>query len=202
MLNLRRPSSHSSKDKDIVGWFKPNGGRCKKHPKHNQSPGVCSLCLKDKLSQLSSKKRRTTSASVGSSCDSSSASSSLASYYSSSCASSCASPIHHHPFTFKGKGSSSSSSVSIFMLSSSSKHGLFKSRSMAVFPRRLRKDGGEGGVDDDHNNNNNNKKSANNKKEGFWFKLLHPKSKRSIKEKDTNKIVRSSSLRETMTLAS
>lgn len=185
MANLRRPSS---KDRDIVGWFKPDGRCCKKHPKHRQSPGVCSLCLRDKLSQLSSSRKKTTSA--NSSCSSSV--SSLSSYCSSSSASSCASPMH--PFPFATKGKSGSSSVSIFLLSSS-KHGLVKSRSMSVFPRRRRrKDGEEGGVDDDHN-----KKSA--KKSGFWFKLLHPKSKRSIKEKET-KLVHSRSVREMVTLGS
>ncbi|CAL0327363.1 unnamed protein product [Lupinus luteus] len=176
MANLRRP--YSSKDKDIVGWFNPNG-RCKKHLKHNQSPGVCSLCLKDKLSHLSSSSKKPTSCS---SCDSSSASSSLSSYYSSSSASSCASPVH--PFEETKSGSSSNS---IFLMSSSSKHGIVKSRSIAFLPRR-RKDG-----DEDHN-----KKST--KKEGFWFKLLHPNNKRSM-EKNDIKIVHSESLRETMTLA-
>ncbi|XP_019438523.1 PREDICTED: uncharacterized protein LOC109344271 isoform X2 [Lupinus angustifolius] len=153
MANLRRP--YSSKNKDIVGWFNPNG-RCKKHLKHHQSPGVCSLCLKDKLSHLSSSS-------------------------SSSSASSCASPMH--PFEETKSGSSSNS---IFLMSSSSKHGIVKSRSIAFLPRR-RKYG-----DEDHN-----KKSA--KKEGFWFKLLHPNNKRSM-EKDI-KMVHSESLRETMTLA-
>ncbi|CAL0319332.1 unnamed protein product [Lupinus luteus] len=178
MANLRRP--YSSKDKDKVGWFNPNG-RCKKHLKHHQSPGVCSLCLKDKLSQLSSfssSSKRTTSGA----CDSSSASSSLSSYCSSS-ASSLASPMH--PFKERKGGSSS---ISIFLTSSSSKHGLVKSRSMAFLPRR-RKDSEE----------DNTTKSA--KKEGFWFKLLHPKNKRSMEKKDIKR-VHSKSLREAMTLAS
>ncbi|XP_061353397.1 uncharacterized protein LOC133298163 [Gastrolobium bilobum] len=187
MANLRKPS----KEKDMVGMFKPNG-RCKKHPKHHQSPGVCSLCLMDKLSQLSaSNYSRKTTTSGYSSCSSSA--SSLSSYYSSSSASSCASPMHPFPFSNEGK---SGSSVSIFLMSS--KHGgLFKSRSMAVVPRRRRrrKDGegeDEGGVD------NHNKKSA--KKTGFWYKLLHPKSKR-MEEKRTE-LVRTRSLRETVNVAS
>ncbi|KAE9609056.1 hypothetical protein Lal_00020373 [Lupinus albus] len=182
MANLRRP--YSSKDKDKVGWFNPNG-RCKKHLKHHQSPGVCSLCLMDKLFQLSSSSSSSSSSSkrtMSGACDSSSASSSLSSYYSSS-ASSLASPMH--PFKERKSGSSS---ISIFLTSSSSKHGLVKSRSMAFLPRR-RKDGEE----------DNTKKSA--KKEGFWFKLLHSENKRSMEKKDIKR-VHSKSLRETITSAS
>ncbi|KAK7351197.1 hypothetical protein VNO77_10476 [Canavalia gladiata] len=168
MPTLKRPSN--SKDKEIVGRFKPDG-RCKKHPKHRQSPGVCSLCLRDKLSQLSSSSRKPTSAS---SCISSSASSSLSSYYSSNSASSCASPTHPFPF-------------SVFLLNA--KHGgLVKSRSMALVPRR--REEAEGVVDDHHN------KSL--KKGGFWSKLLHPKSKRSMEDK-TTKLLHTTSLLETMT---
>ncbi|KAK8528213.1 hypothetical protein V6N12_074748 [Hibiscus sabdariffa] len=55
---------------------------CKRHPKHKQSPGVCSLCLAEKLSQLSfdSISRRPTITTT-TTCSSSS---SLSSYYSSS----------------------------------------------------------------------------------------------------------------------
>lgn len=35
-----------------MGWSQSEG-RCKKHPKHTQSPGVCSSCLRERLSQLS-----------------------------------------------------------------------------------------------------------------------------------------------------
>ena len=175
-LNLRRPSS---KDKDTVGRFKPDG-RCKKHPKHRQSPGVCSLCLRDKLVQLSaSSSSRTTSATAGSSCSSSA--SSLSSYYSSSSGSSCASPLHHpFPLTTEGKRS-----FSISLLSS--KQGLVKSRSMAVAPRG----DGEGSAV--------NKKSE--KKSGFWSKLLRPRSKR-MEEKDAKVLVRSRTVRETVNVAS
>ncbi|OIV96567.1 hypothetical protein TanjilG_28424 [Lupinus angustifolius] len=179
MANLRRP--YSSKDKDKVGWFNPNG-RCKKHLKHHQSPGICSLCLKDKLSQLSSSSS-SSKKTISGACDSSSPSSSLSSYYSSSSASSLASPMH--PFKERKSGSSS---ISIFLTSSSSKHGLVKSRSMAFLPRR-RKDGEE----------DNTKNIV--KKEGFWFKLLYPKNKRSMENKDIKR-VHSKSLREAMTLAS
>ncbi|GER47061.1 K-box region and MADS-box transcription factor family protein [Striga asiatica] len=67
---------------------KPNAA-CKKHPKHRQSPGVCSLCLNEKLSNLAdcrkSRARKTFRPSSSSSSDVSSLSSSNA-------YSSCSSP--------------------------------------------------------------------------------------------------------------
>ncbi|TKY56283.1 hypothetical protein E2542_SST20726 [Spatholobus suberectus] len=176
MENLRR---HFSKKKDtysVIGRVRRNG-HCKKHPKHRQSPGVCSLCLREKLTQLSSSNSRTITSSIITACSSSSSSlSSLSSsYYSSASASSCASPMHCFCFTSEGK---SSSSVSIFLLSDNRgiMNGRFKS-----------------GADHGHD------KSAH--KSGFWFKLLHPKSKR-MKEyyREDTKLVRSMSIkiRETM----
>lgn len=185
---LRRPSSkdkYKDRDRDIVGHFKKPDSRCKKHPKHRQSPGVCSLCLTEKLNQVStstSSSRKTTLIAANSS--SSSSVSSLSSYYSSSWASSCASPVQRR---FDRGKSTFSSSISFFLLNHG-KHGqLTKSRTVAAVPGR--KDG-EGGV---------NIKS--NKKGGFWHKLLHPKSKR-MKENDTNKLVHSSSVRERAMVAS
>lgn len=129
--------------------------KCKKHPKHRQSPGVCSLCLTEKLSQLSSRRTAASSATVGSSCPSSSASS-LSSYYSSSSASSCSSPLRPYRFVKEGKASIS------FLFNG--KNVLTKSRSVAFFPRTKNI-----GDDDDD------KKK---KKGGFWSKLLRPRSKR------------------------
>ncbi|XP_058781252.1 uncharacterized protein LOC131655386 [Vicia villosa] len=148
MANLRKP-----KDKDSM--FNVNGGRCKKHPKHVQSPGVCSLCLKDKLDQLSSSSSSSTSQNTNSASCSSSCSS-LSSYYSSSSGSSCSSPMHDDGSSFS----------TIFLFH---KHGgLVKSKSMAaVIPRRRNKDGR------DHQYS---------KKSGFWFNLFHPsyKNKRMV----------------------
>ncbi|PQM38156.1 uncharacterized protein Pyn_14208 [Prunus yedoensis var. nudiflora] len=86
MEKLRRSSKKS----------KPDIARCKKHPKHEQSPGVCSLCLREKLERLAQKLatysgsplllRRTLSNT------SPSTTSSLSSYYSSSSGSSLSSP--------------------------------------------------------------------------------------------------------------
>lgn len=58
-----------------------NLGQCRKHPKHRQSPGVCSLCLTEKLSRVS-----TTSSSTA--CSSGYSRARLAYYYSNSSSSS------------------------------------------------------------------------------------------------------------------
>ncbi|KAB2093242.1 hypothetical protein E1A91_A02G086900v1 [Gossypium mustelinum] len=126
MANLRMSSK-----KDVVvvagGRSKLNDKACKKHPKHRQSPGVCSLCLREKLLQLSassSSGSTTTITTIASSC-----SSSLSSYSSSSSASSYSSPMHRYPFPTEGKDS--------FSLFFSGKNILTKSRSVA-FSSRLR----------------------------------------------------------------
>ncbi|XP_006302881.2 uncharacterized protein LOC17896394 [Capsella rubella] len=74
---------------------------CKKHTKHRQSPGICSLCLTERLSnsKLSlnyydyTKKTDQASGYCGSSASSSS--SSVSSCYSSSSVSSCSSPLQY-----------------------------------------------------------------------------------------------------------
>ncbi|KAH1125111.1 hypothetical protein AAZX31_06G096600 [Glycine max] len=187
-LRIRPPL----KDKDIIGRFMPDGRCCKKHPKHRQSPGVCSLCLRDKLSQLSSACSSSSSSSRKttfiSSCHSSSSSSSLTSYCSSS-ASSCASPTL--PFPFHKDSKSGSNSVSIFLLSAKP-GGILKSRSMSVVATRRRTKGQDEGDD-------RNKKSG--MKSGFWSKLLHPrtKSKRMEEIKGTKQLVHTRSLIQTVT---
>ncbi|PIN06083.1 hypothetical protein CDL12_21374 [Handroanthus impetiginosus] len=72
------------------GRFKANEP-CKKHPKHTQSPGVCSICLGEKLSRLTnssvSKPARSSLSSSSSSSDISPLSSSSSSY---------SSPVNYH----------------------------------------------------------------------------------------------------------
>ena len=136
------------KSKEVMSRPKPND-KCKKHPKHKQAPGVCALCLSERLSQLSTGSSRRTSTTAGSSCCSSSLSS-VSSYYSSSSASTCSSPTMHR----------STASISFLL---SGKNVLTKSRSLAFAPRI------KSGVDND-----NNKK----KKGGFWSNLLRPRTKR------------------------
>ncbi|XP_060193582.1 uncharacterized protein LOC132622911 [Lycium barbarum] len=86
---------------------------CKKHPKHKQNPGVCSICLSEKLSLLSRTSRSNTTT-ITSSCSSSS----LSSLSSSSDVSSCSSPPRYRTST----------------------NVLMKSRSLALIMRR--RDGG------------------------------------------------------------
>ncbi|KAI4337667.1 hypothetical protein L6164_016052 [Bauhinia variegata] len=174
MANLRGSS------KDTVGRFEADG-RCKKHPKHRQSPGICSLCLRKKLTQISSSSRKAAISAA-------SYVSSTSSLSSCSSSSSCASPVHR--FRFATVGKSSSSSMSIFLLSD--KPGLAKSHSLAVFPRRKHHAAARGSGD------NNNIKSG--KKGGFWSKFLHPKGKR--KEENAKLIMHSRSVKEKMTMAS
>ncbi|CAN4092418.1 unnamed protein product [Withania somnifera] len=81
---------------------------CKKHPKHKQNPGVCSVCLSEKLSLLS----RSNTTVITSSCSSSS----LSSLSSSSDVSSCSSPPRYR--------------------TNSNNNVLMKSRSLALIMRR------------------------------------------------------------------
>ncbi|GFZ10234.1 hypothetical protein Acr_21g0008330 [Actinidia rufa] len=69
---------------------RPKSGqtRCKKHPKHLQSPGVCSVCLRERLSQLSAGSRTNTTLVIKASSSTSSSLSSLSS-------SGEVSPVHH-----------------------------------------------------------------------------------------------------------
>lgn len=94
-----------------------NAPNCKKHPKHTQSPGVCSICLGEKLSQLSSCSDYSSSSSKG--VYSSSSSSSSVSSLSSSEASSCSSPMANYTWRVGMEGRNS---MKVFM----------KSRSMAL----------------------------------------------------------------------
>ncbi|PON46775.1 hypothetical protein PanWU01x14_248700 [Parasponia andersonii] len=164
---LRRSKDTIMGHGGAAGRPRPDG-RCKRHPKHRQSPGVCSLCLRERLSQLNkmdptSSSRRITSAASGSS-----TTSSLSSYYSSESEdeeSECESPMQYCRYRYGGynhRKGSSSNSVSSFMLSGN--NVLKKSRSLAFVSRReersdgdrQRRAGGGGGG-------------------GFWSKLIHPK---------------------------
>ncbi|KAK8313957.1 hypothetical protein V6Z11_D01G144500 [Gossypium hirsutum] len=119
MENLRTSSKDGRR-------LKPNEG-CERHPKHKQSPGVCSLCLAQKLSHLSSTHFSTlassSSSSISSSCSSSSCSSS---------------PFHPYRFIADSKGTSFS-----FLLFNG-KNLFTKSKSVAWPSRMISKEG------DDH----------------------------------------------------
>nr|DAD41038.1 TPA_asm: hypothetical protein HUJ06_015361 [Nelumbo nucifera] len=101
-----------------MGWSEA-GVRCRKHPNHRQSPGVCSSCLSERLSQLFSTAPRSTTA--ASSCFSS-----LSSSPYSSGSSSCSSPIpQRNGSELKGR--------ICFVVSGND--GLVRSRSMAFVTR-------------------------------------------------------------------
>ena len=74
-----------------------NNFSCKKHKKHRQSPGICSLCLTERLSKISLEYCEYTKnvAKKEASCCSSSSSSTSVSCYSSSSVSSCSSPLQY-----------------------------------------------------------------------------------------------------------
>lgn len=134
----------------LYGRCKANAP-CKKHPKHTQSPGVCSICLNEKLSHLNNAapKKRASFASSSSSSYLSSLSSSYVSSYSS--------PVVNYT------GSRAHKSTKI-----SGQEVLKKSRSMAFFLQR-RKDY------EDENGNGNGKKIE--IKRGFWSKLFPRRNK-------------------------
>ncbi|CAA0813493.1 Unknown protein [Striga hermonthica] len=104
---------------------KPNSP-CKKHPKHRQSPGVCSLCLNEKLSKVANH-GLSRCPKVMYSCPSSS---SYASSLSSSNASSYSSPVVRYE----------KSSARFFENAPAGQDSFKKSRSMAFVWRRS-KDG-------------------------------------------------------------
>ncbi|KZV53797.1 hypothetical protein F511_00063 [Dorcoceras hygrometricum] len=80
-MDSLKPNLTNFNDKK-PGNFKANAP-CKNHPKHRQSPGVCSICLRERLSQLP---KIVKSSKVGVSSSTSSSCSDLSS-------SSCSSPV-------------------------------------------------------------------------------------------------------------
>lgn len=123
---------------------------CKKHPQHKQQPGVCSCCLREKLSKING--TTTTIASIASSLSSSASSSN------------CASPrgrVGHRRITSDVAGGHYSF-VTLAAAGGGGEGGLKKSRSIAFVAR-----GGRVGI--------NGKK----KKEGFWSKLIRSTGKRT-----------------------
>lgn len=126
---------------------------CKKHPKHKQSPGVCAVCLREKLNllpPLSSNTQKATKKTNADGSSSSSSLSSLSSHDSSNASTSCASPHHHRSY-----------SSATFL--TTGKKLFTNSRSMAaiVMPTRPQ--------------NMTAMDYQIKKKQGFWSKLLHPR---------------------------
>ncbi|KAL4570522.1 hypothetical protein LXL04_026178 [Taraxacum kok-saghyz] len=148
---------------------------CKKHPTHQQSPGVCSLCLRERLSKISGSSSLAVK-NVSSSSSSSSisyVSSVSSSHGSSNAPSNTASPMHNQRKTYnvERKGYLSF---------------LRKSRSMAFV--------GENVVEI-----NEKKKKSN----GFWSKLMGLKrrdtQKRSKEKGSSSRLMHSKTMREMLT---
>lgn len=173
-----------------MGWSETGGEGCKKHQiMKTSSPGVCSFCLRDRLSQLCAA-NNTTTFTVGdyyyNNYFPSSSSSQSSSIYD-------VSPgvrrqrqqkkqnHHHHRNVSEVMGSIS------LMMSSSNGGGskLKKSRSLAFVPKA-----GDLGDHDHEVKSGNEKKNNNNKKGGgFWSKLLGKSTTwKNIRSKDHHQV--------------
>lgn len=152
-LYIPQPPQHTPKHTKIMEIARPRPRPpkdtiCRKHPKHGQTPGVCSVCLMEKLSQLYT---TTVSGSNTTTIVSSCSSSSLSPLSSSSEVSSYSSPAHRHVHAIGGDRNAL----------------MMKSRSMAFITRR-RRAAAAGSVEDD----------GKGKAAGFWSKLLRRKKNR------------------------
>ncbi|KAK6923794.1 Protein OCTOPUS-like [Dillenia turbinata] len=133
-----------------MGWSESRGG-CKKHPNHIQQTGVCSLCLQERLSQLSGSNYMLSGSNYVLSCSS---------RYSSAISSTCNSPPSQSHRRHQRNASEATGSL---LLMTNGGLMIKKSRSMAWVH-----DKGSDGV-------NGNVK----KKSGFWSKLLRSNNKRT-----------------------
>ncbi|XP_023741830.1 uncharacterized serine-rich protein C215.13 [Lactuca sativa] len=151
---------------------------CKKHPKHQQSPGVCSLCLRERLSKISSTSSRavTNVSSSSSSSTISSVSSVSSSRGSSNGPSYTASPMHNYLNQRKTYDVERKGYLSF----------LRKSRSMAFVSENIVEIDGK-------------QKKSN----GFWSKLIGSKrsdaQKRSMEESSSSRLMHSKTMREMLT---
>ncbi|CAI9266478.1 unnamed protein product [Lactuca saligna] len=145
-----------------------SAGSCNKHPKHRQSPGICSLCLRERLSKISGP---SSGAVINVSSSSSSSSiSSVSSAYSSHASSYTASPMQSYRNrrqigNLEGNGY-------LHFLRKNTNGLLKKSRSVAFVSDQTN-------VMQDHE-----------KKVGFWSKLMGTK-------RNSSRMMHSRTLRET-----
>ncbi|KAI3758256.1 hypothetical protein L6452_05811 [Arctium lappa] len=160
MENRKRPSAMANS--------------CTKHSKHKQSPGVCSLCLRERLSKISSSSLQAVT-NVSSSSSSSSSSYVSSSHCSSNAESHMASPMHNYRKTnyeFDGNSKGYLSSLK-------------KSRSVAFFV-------GEKMVESD---------GKKKKRDGFWSRLMMGSKrrnthKRSKESEGSSRLMHSRTMRE------
>ncbi|KAI4366561.1 hypothetical protein MLD38_022423 [Melastoma candidum] len=176
-------------------------GRCRKHPWHHQSPGVCSLCLVERLSRLSSSSSYGKKPSYRMARSASSSSpSSVSTYYSSSESSYCPSPSRRprHGGRLADEARSGPLMLSaLFFGGGRDVAGLKKSRSMAVEAVPKVDKAGE----DEKKNKKKNGKGKESR--GFWSKLLVNRRRKKRRETDDNnkglKRSGSATVRETVT---
>lgn len=135
-----------------MGWSESKQG-CRKHPNEKQLPGVCSSCLRERLSQLQPSSNKKTIGSVGGySCSSSPS-------YSPASSSIYVSPVyrrHHHHRRLSEKMGSISFTLNV-------SQGLKKSKSIAFVTRTRAEEVA----------------ASAKKKGGFWSKLLKSTRKRT-----------------------
>lgn len=150
-----------------MGWSESLQG-CKKHAALNQSPGVCSSCLRERLSQLSddSNKRKTTTIRIGSAYYKNSDYDNYFFSPSHSSSGDGASPARRH------HRHASDAMTFLFSGGRGGGGGLKKSRSIAVVPRSASHRFGDV-VKKSINNMNINFNSNGKKKGGFWSKLIN-----------------------------
>ena len=143
-----------------MGWSESGRG-CMRHPTTNRSTGVCSDCLRERLSQISdSSNRKTTTFGENSGY----------SFFSSNSSAGSASPARgrkHHRNASEVMGSI----ALFFSVGGGGGGGLKKSRSIAFVPRTCV----------DHNAFGEDKSGK--KKSGFWSKLLGNSGKRNKDDK-------------------
>ncbi|RVX23267.1 hypothetical protein VitviT2T_010707 [Vitis vinifera] len=133
------------------------GGKCKKHPEQEQLPGVCSACLRERLSQLYGCKSQNKAVNMMGVSSCSSLSSSPP--YSSASSSTLVSPNRSNHY----RRASEVTAKIAMVIGGGHGGGLKKSRSVAVVPSGR---GGDGKT----------------KKGGFWSKLLRSRGDRSKRD--------------------
>lgn len=138
-----------------MAWSEPES-LCKTHPEHKQPAGVCSCCLRERLSKISGAVMDSSAMSISSSPAAANYNYSSAS---SSCSSGCVSPRGHRRITSDVAGR-----FSFITVGGGGDGGLKKSRSIAFAARRPARvlAGGK-------------------KKEGFWSKLIKSTGRRTKK---------------------
>ncbi|GAB4861299.1 hypothetical protein Ancab_036461 [Ancistrocladus abbreviatus] len=182
----QRPKGYSVHDhrnnKNLIVFIimftsKPNISppQCRRHPKHRQSPGVCSICLTEKLSKLPACSSNITATTPKLCyCAASSSYSSSCSSLTSSEISSYESPQHHYmPSSHRDRGNPYRHFASAVRTKGPMIDVLSEAMDMAAISSHGDGDGdgGSGGSGEAKNHGK--------KKSGLWLKWLRPRRKRN-----------------------